>query len=173
MQKLGILLLTVGIMIASGMGLLFYGSQMVAENLATSTSNVIPGDKFEITKELDSTFTEIGIYVVQTMNFKEDSLHVTILDPSGNQIVSKSVSSASVEDSFEIPTSGTYSLIIENSGNEETMIFGGLGNLPDTNLLSLSRNVTFTGLYLLIVGMIGVAGVGIYMVVNRRKKKFS
>ena len=173
MQRSGLFLLIVGVLIVVGMGLLFYGSQIIAENLVTESANVISGESLEVISELDSSITQNGIYIVQTLNFKENSIHVKIIDPFGSQVVTKTVESESFEGSFEISVSGSYTMIIENGGNEETMIVGMMGNHPDENELSFSRNVTFTGIYLLIVGMIGLVGVGIYAVINRRKNKLS
>lgn len=171
MQRSGLFLLIVGILIVVGMTLLFFGSQIIAENLVTESANVHPGDSFDVISELDPSITQNGIYIIQTLNFKENSINVKIIDPFGSQIVTKSVESESFEDSFEISTSGQYTMIIENVGNEETMIVGMIGNHPNENELSFSRNVTFTGIYLLIVGMIGLVGVGVYAFINRKKNR--
>lgn len=173
MQRSGLFLLIVGVLIVVGMTLLFYGSQIIAENLVTKSASVLSGDSLKVISELDPLSAKNGIYIVQTLNFKENSIHVKIIDPFGGQIVAKTVESESFEDSFEISSSGIHTMIIENGGNEETMIVGMIGNHPDENKLSFSRNVTFTGIYLLIVGMIGLVGVGIYAVINRRKNKLS
>lgn len=173
MQRSGLFLVIVGVLIVVGMGLLFYGSQIIAENLVTESVNVSPGESLEIISELDSSITGNGIYIVQTLNFKENSIYVKVIDPFGNQILSKTVESDSFEDNFEISANGPHTLLIENGGIEETMIVGMIGNHPDENELSISRNVTFSGIYLLIVGMIGLIGVGIYAIINRRKNKLS
>jgi hypothetical protein len=50
---------------------------------------LIPSDGFTIEVVLDPAISETGVYVVQTMNFKEDSIFVKVIDPLENQIISK------------------------------------------------------------------------------------
>ena len=111
--------------------------------------------------------SESGVYVVQTTNFQENVINVKIFDPIGSQIISKTIESESFEDRFEILSSGEYRIIIENTGSEDTAIFLAIGHLPDTSKLS----VGITGFYILVVGMIGIAGLVILTIKNRRKNK--
>jgi len=62
-----------------------------------------------------------------------------------------------------------YNLDIENSGSDEIKIIGVIGHMPDNTALS----VGVTGFYILLIGLIGIVGVGIYAVKNRRKEKFN
>ncbi len=171
MERSGLFLFIVGILVMVGMILLFYGSQIIAENIVTESSIVISGDSLEVISELDPSIETNGIYVVQTLNFKKNSINAIIIDPLGSKIVSKTVESETFEDVFDISMSGLHTLIIENSGSEETMIIGMMGNHPDENQLVLSRNITFTGIYLIIAGMIGAVGIGINTVITKRKNR--
>ena len=103
---------------AVGMTMSFYGSQIIIQDLVSEQAEVIPGNSLEITVELDSSVSETGVYVVQTMNFKENSISAKISDPFGTQIISKSIESDSFEDRFEISFKGKYQLVIENFGSE-------------------------------------------------------
>lgn len=169
MQKSAAYLAIVGGLVAVGIALSFYGSQIVIEDLISEQTMVISGKVLEVSAELDPTISEIGVYVVQTLNFKENAIYAKIFDPFGSQIVSKLVETNSFEDRFEISTKGTYQLVVENSGTEETTIVGVIGHMPDTSKLSIG----ITGFYILIVGLIGMVGVGIYAIKNRRKRRFS
>ena len=169
MQRSGLFLLIVGALIIVGMTLSFYGSQIITEDLVKNDSNLISGEIFETFAELDPMISKSGVYVVQTMNFEENAIIVKIFDPIGSQIISKTVDSESFEDRFEILASGEYRIIIENTGNEDTAIFLAIGHLPDTSKLS----VGITGFYILIVGMIGIAGLVILSIKNRRKNMLS
>lgn len=169
MQRSGLFLLIVGALIIVGMALSFYGSQLITEDLITEQVDLTTGEKFETIAELDPTISESGVYVVQTTNFKENAIFVKIFDPFGNQLVSKTIESESSEDRFEILSEGEYQIVVENTGSEDTTIFLAIGHLPDTSKLS----VGITGFYILIVGMIGIAGLVILAIKNKRKNKLS
>jgi len=167
MERSGLFLLIVGVLIIVGMALSFYGSQIITEDLVTEQSDLISGEIFETFADLDPIISESGVYVVQTTNFQENVINVKIFDPIGNQIISKTIESESFEDRFEILSSGEYRIIIENTGSEDTAIFLAIGHLPDTSKLS----VGITGFYILVVGMIGIAGLVILTIKNRRKNR--
>ena len=73
----------------------------------------------------------------------------------------------SIEEVFQINEKGSYQLIIENFGSEEAHVAGVIGNMPD----DLTLSIGITGFYLLIVGLIGTVGVGIYVAKNKKKQK--
>jgi len=72
MQKSAIFLLVVGGLVAIGIILSFYGSQIVTKDLDTAESNVTPGNSLEFFTELDPKITQTGVYVVQALNFQEN-----------------------------------------------------------------------------------------------------
>lgn len=166
MQKSVIFLLIVGTLIPIGIALSYYSSLIITKDFVTEQSSIISGDSLQVNAELYPSVSKIGLYFVQTMNFEENSIHAKIFGPSGSQIVSKTLESEKFEDRFEILTSGTYMLVVENSGPEETVIIGVLSYLPDKGIISLS----YTGVYILIVGMIGMVGLGVFVIKNRQKK---
>jgi len=169
MQKSLILLLIVGALIPIGIAISYYSSQIITEDLVTKQSNIISGDALEISADLSTSVNKFGLYFVQMMNFKENSINVKIIDPNGNQIVSKTLEFEKFEEQFEISTSGTYRLVVENFGLEETEIIGALIHMPEKNIISLS----YIGLSFLIVGMIGIVVLGIFVIKIRQKNKVS
>lgn len=164
MQKSATMLAVVGGLIAAGIALSFYGSMIITEDLSQAVENIGEGTIIEITAELDPVVNNEGVYVVQTMEFREGMISVRVVDPFGSEIISKIVETESLEEQFEITTSGTFTLIIENAG-EHTDVVGVIGHVPDTAKFSIG----ITGFYLLVVGLIGMGVVGIYVVKNRRR----
>ncbi len=169
MQKSLILLLIVGALIPIGIAISYYSSQIITEDLVTKQSNIISGDALEISADLNPSVSKFGLYFVQMINFKENSINIKIIDPNGNQIVSKTLEFEKFEEQFEISTSGTYRLVVENFGLEETEIIGVLIHMPEKNIISLS----YIGLSFLIVGMIGIVVLGIFVIKIRQKNKVS
>ena len=150
--------------IAVGIILSFYGSQVVTEGLLKDEKSVLPGENLEIIAELDPEKNAVGVYVIQNMNFKEDMVSAKVYDPLDTQLVSETIPKDSFEGRFDITSKGNYKLIIENSG-EEAYIIGVIGHVPEAGQFSIG----LSGFYILIMGLIGIVGVGIYAVKNRKK----
>lgn len=167
MQKTGILFVVVGSIIGVGIILSFYGNQVIFEDLIKGEDQVKIGDNLTILAELDNKETQTGIYAVQIINF-EEGVTVKILDPFDKEIESKSINEEVFEGRFDITSAGTYKLIIENTNEKEITVFGVIGPEPDAGKKSLG----FISLYILIIGLIGMVGVVIYAIKNR-KKSFS
>ncbi len=167
MQRSGILFVIVGSIVGVGIILSFYGNQVIFEDLIKGEGQVKFGENLIIPVELDNTETQTGIYAVQIINFRE-GITAKILDPFDVEIESQSINEEDFEGQFKITTSGTYKLVIENTNDKEIKIFGVIGPEPDAGKKSLG----FISLYVLIIGLIGMAGVAIYAIKNR-KKSFS
>ena len=169
MEKPLIFLLVVSALIASGIILSFYGSQLTTQDIIVKEESIAPGSTVEVSIELDPKESELGVFAVLFQKFEEDSFSVTVYDPFGSKVISKIAEKETTEERFDISSSGTYKLEIENSGQEESQIVAGLGYMPDAATLS----VGITGFYLLIVGLIGIVGIGVYLVRNRKKRNLS
>ena len=165
MQKASAMLALVGGLIALGIILSFYGSQVIIEDLAQVDGNIGNGESLETIAELDPTVSEVGVYAVQSRDFNEGDISIQIFDPFGSQIISKTVETESFEEQFDISAKGNFLLVIENSG-DSTDVVGVIGHLPDTTKFSIG----ITGFFLLIVGLLGIAGLGIYVVKNRKRR---
>jgi hypothetical protein len=169
MQKSPIFLVIVSSLIVIGIILSFYGAQLTTQNLTVKEEKLVSGSSFEIITELDLAKGEIGVYGILVDNFEKDAISVTVIDPLGNQITSKTVDKESIEEQFKIDSSGIYKLVIENSGLKETQIVAGVGHMPDNSAIS----VGITGFFILIMGLIGIVAIGIYALRNRRKQRLS
>ena len=167
MQRSGILFVIVGSIVGVGIILSFYGNQVIFEDLIKGGGQVKFGENLIIPVELDNTETQTGIYAVQIINFKE-GITAKILDPFDKEIESQLIDEEVFEGRFNIAVSGIYKLVIENTDEKEIKIFGVIGPEPDAGKKSLG----FISLYILIIGLIGMAGVAIYAIKNR-KKSFS
>ena len=165
MEKPLIFLLFVGVLIGVGIIFSFYGAQLTTQNLTVREESLASESSLEVTAELDPTISETGVYGILLENFEEGKISVSVFDPLETLILSKIVEKESTEERFEIISKGSYNLIIENSGSIETQIVAGIGHMPDAGTLS----VGIAGFYMLIVGLIGIVGIGIYSVRNRKK----
>ena len=157
----------VGSIVGVGIILSFYGNQVIFEDLNKGEGQVKFGENLIIPVELDNTETQTGIYAVQIINFKE-GITAKILDPFDKEIESQSMDKEVFEGRFNIAVSGIYKLVIENIDEKEIKVFGVIGPEPDAGKKSLG----FISLYILIIGLIGMVGVAIYAIKNR-KKSFS
>lgn len=164
MQRQGILFVIVGSIVGVGIILSFYGNQVIFEDLIKGEGQVKFGENLIIPVELDNTETQTGIYAIQIINFKE-GITAKILDPFDKEIESQSINEEVFEGRFNITMSGIYKLVIENIDEKEIKIFGVVGPEPDAgkkSLVSISP-------WILIIGLIGVVGVAIYAIKNRKK----
>ena len=166
MEKMLLFLLIVGSLIGIGIILSFYGAQLATQNLTVKEEDIVPASSLEISVELSTSIGNTGVYGILVNQFEDDAISITISDPSGTAIISKIIEKESTEDRFEILSSGNYKLVLENSSLETKHVVAGIGYMPDSSILS----VGLIGLYLLIGGLIGIGGVGVYAVRNRRKK---
>ncbi|MEK6931347.1 MAG: hypothetical protein AABZ37_04155 [Thermoproteota archaeon] len=167
MQRQGILFVIVSSIVGVGIILSFYGNQVIFEDLIKGEGQVKFGENLIIPVELDNTKTQTGVYAIQIINFKE-GITAKILDPFDKEIESQSINEEVFEGRFNITMPGIYKLVIENTDEKEIKIFGVVGPEPDAgkkSLVSISP-------WILIIGLIGVVGVAIYAIKNR-KKSFS
>jgi hypothetical protein len=163
-KKSGILFAVVGGLIGIGMLLSAYGNYVIFEDLAKEDGDVKSGQNLVVEIELDHTDTQTGIYAVQIIDFKGATITANILDPSDIVIESQSVNEEVYEGLFELTSSGVYKLSIENNG-EQIKIFGVIGPEPD----DWKRSVGLISMYILFIGLIGMAGLAVYLVINRKK----
>jgi len=169
MEKPLIFLLIVASLIGVGIILSFIGAQLATQNLIVNEENVVPGSSIEVIAELDPTISQTGVYGILLSKIENSAILVSLFDPQGAQILTKSVNQESTEEQFKISSSGSYKIVIENSGLEDTQVVAGIGYMPNSYILS----VGITGFYILAVGLIGIVGIGLYTIRKRRKEKLS
>ncbi len=172
MQKPIVFLVIVGAILAAGVFLSFYGAHLTTQDLTLKEENILPEGSLEISAELDPSKSSTGVFVVQILEDYENTLGPNFLlltakisDPLGFEIISLPIDRESVEERFEISSKGTYQLVVENSGIIEVQVAGLFGHMPDNSTMS----VGIIGFFLLIIGLIGIVGIGIYAIRNRNK----
>ena len=164
MKKSGILLLVVGSLIGVGIILSFYGNFIIFEDLVRVDGEIEDGEVVTVNVHLDKTKTQSGVFAVQIIEYKGDKVTANILDPSNSVIESKEIREEAYEGYFEVINSGNYTLSIESVG-EKVTVFGVIGPEPDEG----KKFLTFVSLYILIIGLFGMAGVAAYLIISRRK----
>ncbi|HMK32841.1 MAG TPA: hypothetical protein VK431_04370 [Nitrosopumilaceae archaeon] len=169
MKKFKLIIIISAILIIVGIGLTFYESQLINENVANQQQNLLVGGSMTLTKELDPSKNPNGIYSVQITDFKEDdNIKVTVLNPTDEIITSKIITKNPFQENFLVSTSGTYKIQIENQGKLEVQVLAIIGNYPQNiSLLDIS------GFVVLIIGLSGLAIGIMYFVKNRGKTDVS
>ena len=165
MQKAGIILVVSGVLIVIGLMLLAVGNQIILEGVFQGNGKINSSQDLTIPGEFSSEESSIGVFAVQVMEFKENTVSAKVLDPFDNEIASKIVNEETIEEEFDIVDAGAYKLIIQTNSNEDVHVFGAIGPLPDAGKKSLS----FVSAYILIIGMVGLVGSGIYKIKSKKK----
>ena len=164
MQKSKILLVASGALIAIGLILSIIGNQIILEGVSQGNGKVNFEHTLEISTDFDAQKTSTGVYAVQIMEFKEGGFSAKVFDPSDIEITSQEINEESVESQFEIFESGSYKLVIQSLNNEESHVFGAIGPLPDAG----KKAFGFISIIVIIIGMAGLFGTGIYQTKNRK-----
>jgi hypothetical protein len=165
-----IFLIIVGGLIAGGIILSFYSSQLTTQNILVKEENILPDSSLEVSIELDPSVGDTGVFAVVVIeNFEKDTISFSVFDPLGSKIISKIAEKESTEERFEITSGGTYKLETQNSGIKESKVVVGLGYMPDEG----TRLIGVMGTAILISGLIGIVGIGVYSIRNRQKNKLS
>ena len=154
-----------GAVIIIGLFLLVLGNQAILEGIIQDNGMVSSEQAFSISNNFDSQTTPIGVFAVQITEFRENTFSAKILDPLDIEITSHQINDETIEEEFKVIDSGTYKLIIQSNSNEETLVFGAIGPLPDSGKQILG----FIPVYVIIAGMLGLAIVGILGIKNRRR----
>jgi hypothetical protein len=163
-KKSGIFFIIVGGLVGIGIILSVYGNYVIFEDLTQGYEDVGSGQDLILEVELDHTKFQAGIYAVQIKDFESATVTASILDPFNTLVESQSINEEVFEGLFDVTTSGTYKLLVENSG-EQVNVFGVIGPEPDSGKKSLG----FISLYILVMGLIGMLIVTVYIVINRKK----
>ena len=157
------------ILIIIGIGFTFYESLLINENVANQQQNLLVGGSMSLTKELDPSKNQNGVYSVQITDFKEnDNVKVTVFNPVDEIITSKSITKNPFQENFSISTRGIYKIQIENQGQHEIQVLAIIGNYP--------QNISLLDIFSFVVLIIGLGGLTIgimYFVKNRGKTDVS
>ena len=165
MQKAGIILVVSGALIVIGLILLAVGNQVILEGVFQGNGKINSSQDLTIPGGFNSEESSTGVFAVQVMELKENTVSAKILNPFDNEIALKTIDEETVEEEFDIRDTGDYKLIIQTNSNEDIQVFGAIGPLPDAGKKSLS----FVSAYILIIGMVGLVGSGIYKIKSKKK----
>ena len=165
MQKSGLVIVILGLLIVTGLVVSIFGNQITLEGITQGNGKVSLTETVTISVDLDKETTPIGIFAVQVMELKENTISAKILDPSNIEIISQKVNEDTIEEKFDVFETGTYQLLIQSSDDEEIYVTGAIGQLPDVDKKFIFSIISTSTL---IIGMIGLILVGIYIIKNRK-----
>jgi len=165
-QKSGLVIVIFGLLIVVGLAVSVVENQITLEAINQGNGKVSTVETVTVSVDIDKEITQMGIFAVQIMEFKENTISAKILDPSNLEIISEKINKETVEKEFEIFETGTYQLIIESSDDDEIYVTGAIGPLPDADKKLILSSLS---LIILIIGMVGLAVTGLYGIKNRKK----
>ena len=166
MQKAGLMVVIAGVLIVSGLIISVLGNQLTLEGIVQENGKVSSTQTISISAGFDADNTQIGIFAVQVIESKESTTYAKILDPSDIEIISQKVNEDTIEREFDITETGTYTLLIQGSSDEEIFVTGAIGPLPDTDKKFI---ISIISTSVLIIGMSGLVMIGIYLIINRKR----
>jgi len=162
-KKFKLVIIISAILIIIGIGLAIYESQLINENVTNHQQNLLSGGSMTLTKDLDASENQNGVYSVQIIDFQEgDNIKVIVFNPVNEVITSKPITKNLFQENFLISTSGTYKVQIENQGPREVQILAAIGNYP--------QNISLIDIFDFIVLIVGLSGLAIgimYLIKNR------
>ncbi len=166
MQKSGLMIVIFGLLIVTGLVVSIVENQITLEGINQGNGKVSLIETVLISVNLDKKITPVGIFAIQIMEFKENTISVIILDPSNIEIISQKVNDETLEKEFDVFETGTYQLIIQSSDEDEIYVVGAIGPLPDADKKFILSVIASS---ILIIGMIGLVTIGIIGIKNRKK----
>ena len=166
MQKSGLIIVIFGLLIVTGLVVSIVENQITLEGINQGNGKVSSVDTVTVSVDLDKEISPVGIFAVQIMEFKENTISAIILDPSNIEIISQKINEETLEKEFDVFETGTYQLIIQSSNEDEIYVTGAIGPLPDADKKFI---LSIISLSILIIGMIGLATIGIIGIKNRKK----
>ena len=149
-----------GVMIAAGLGVSTWGSQLVFEDFEVGQGSVEPGGSVSASKYMEAG--QSGVYAVEVPEL--ESVRAVLSGPGGvisDELHGKGAS----EGSFEADRDGLYVLEAYNEGREAGFIAGYVGPEPDAS----KRTIAFVSIYVLVAGIGLLAGGIAYALFSRRR----
>ncbi|QLH02377.1 hypothetical protein C5F47_01750 [Nitrosopumilus cobalaminigenes] len=166
MQKSGLVIVIFGLLIVAGLAVSVIENQITLEGINQGNGKVSVAETVTVTVGIDKEITQTGIFAVQIMEFKENTISAKILDPSNIEIISQKINEETIEQEFQVFETGNYQLVIESSDDDEIYVAGAIGPLPDAGKKIILSSMS---LIILIIGMAGLAVTGIIEIKNRKK----
>jgi len=165
-QKSGLMTVIFGLLIVTGLVVSMVENQITLEGINQGNGKVSSIETVTVSVDFDKEITPVGIFAVQIMEFKKNTISAIILDPSNIEIISQKINEETLEKEFDVFETGTYQLIIQSTDEDEIYVAGAIGPLPDADKKFI---LSIISLGILIIGMIGLATIGIIGIKNRKK----
>jgi len=165
-QKSGLMTVIFGLLIVTGLVVSMVENQITLEGINQGNGKVSSIETVTVSVDFDKETTPVGIFAVQIMEFKKNTISAIILDPSNIEIISQKVNEETLEKEFDVFETGTYQLIIQSSDEDEIYVAGAIGPLPDADKKFI---LSIISLSILIIGMIGLVTIGIIGIKNRKQ----
>lgn len=166
MQKSGLIIVICGLLIVTGLVVSMVENQITLEGINQGNGKVSSIETVTVSVDFDKETTPVGIFAVQIMEFKKNTISAIILDPSNIEIISQKINEETLEKEFDVFETGTYQLIIQSTDEDGIYVAGAIGPLPDADKKFILSIISFG---ILIIGMIGLATIGIIGIKNRKK----
>jgi len=163
MKKAYLFVFVAGGLVAAGMVLSFYGSALITQGVSITEGVVGPSSPLQIEMYMDRSISDTGVFVVHSQP-QGSALVARVLDPAGIQIESKTIQEERTEEQFEIATSGSHTLVLDNAGSDVHALIG-ISHMPDKSLVALN----IFGQAAIVSGFVGM-GIGVlYAIVSRKR----
>jgi hypothetical protein len=143
-----------GLLIVTGLVVSMVENQITLEGINQGNGKVSSIETVTVSVDFDKEITPVGIFAVQIMEFKENTISAIILDPSNIEIISQKINEETLEKEFDVFETGTYQLIIQSTDEDEIYVAGAIGPLPDADKKFI---LSIISLGILIIGMVGLA----------------
>ncbi len=167
MNRMAVTLAGSGCAVAVGLILMAIGTQAVLEDVIQGSGTVGAGEYLEVEVAMDPDAEATGVFAVQVLETVEGSeITARVLDPLGSVVAFEDVKEDSIEGRFDVTDEGAHRLIVENEGEGKPLAFGAIGPLPDAS----ARALAFIPFYILLAGVMGMAGLAIYWAASIRRK---
>ena len=164
MQKTSMLLLIMGGMLVLGIMLTYYGNYILFEDLDKKEGEVMIGSDMTIQTELEKVSTN-GIYALNVINYDGEDVTVHILNPHDVEVELATVNEEFIEGTFAIDRDGIYKMIVKSNETDPVGVFGVIGPEPSAG----AKSVGFVSLYVLVIGVFGMIGVGIFAIKSKKR----
>ena len=155
-----------GLLIVTGLVVSMVENQITLEGINQGNGKVSSIETVTVSVDFDKEITPVGIFAVQIMEFKKNTISAIILDPSNIEIISQKVNEETLEKEFDVFETGTYQLIIQSTDEDGIYVAGAIGPLPDADKKFI---LSMISLSILIIGMIGLVTIGVIGIKNRKK----
>ncbi|MGH2611599.1 MAG: hypothetical protein ACRDFB_00955 [Rhabdochlamydiaceae bacterium] len=157
------ILIISGVLVISGIGISFLQTESEMDSLASVQQSLTAGSSMNVSKSLDPMKSKDGVYSVQISDFKDgNNLGISVIDPNGNVITTKSMTKSPVQENFTISSTGTYELKMHNTVQTDVQVLGIIGYYPQGATL-----LDVLSIIILIVGLSGLAIGMMYFIKNR------